>query len=229
MPKIFLKRWQKMIETILSGFFFWFIIVTNIASDRFGYQTFSDLEAEAQLQKINDNPKRFKTGFMLILIEHVGIICLALTLFFAFNSYSIILAVVWTVSRTIEALIQIFYKKSYWRLSNIAQEYSKTGNSEKTLLEDSALNILRTKNAVFTVAQILFSIGTLAYSVLFATSTGVPDIIGWFGIVAGSIYGLGSGIKLVKVNFKVMWSIGGLLILIFELVIGGWLLFSPLI
>jgi hypothetical protein len=218
-----------MIETILSGFFFWFIIVTNIASDRFRYQTFSDLDAEAQLQKINDNPKRFKTGFMLILIEHVGIICLALTLFFAFNSYSIILAVVWTVSRTIEALIQIFYKKSYWRLSSIAQEYSKTGNSEKTLLEDSALDILRTKNAVFTVAQVLFSIGTLAYSVLFAISTGVPDIIGWFGIVAGSIYGLGSGIKLVKVNFKVMWSIGGLLILIFELVIGGWLLFSPLI
>jgi hypothetical protein len=126
-------------------------------------------------------------------------------------------------------LIQIFYKKSYWRLSSIAQEYSKTGNSEKTLLEDSALNILRTKNTVFTVAQVLFSIGTLAYSVLFATSTGVPDIIGWFGIVAGSIYGLGSGIKLVKADFKVMWSIGGLLILIFELVIGGWLLFSPLI
>jgi hypothetical protein len=205
-----------MIETILSGFFFWFIAVTNIASDRFGYQTFSDLDAEAQLQKINDNPKRFKTGFMLILIEHVGIICLTLTLFFAFNSYSIILAVVWAVSRTIEALIQIFYKKSYWQLTSIAQEYT-------------ALTILRTKNTVFTVAQILFSIGTLAYSVLFATSTGVPDIIGWFGIVAGSIYGVGSAIKLVKADFKVLWSIGGLLILIFELVIGGWLLFSPLI
>ena len=218
-----------MIETILSGFFFWFIIVTNIASDRFGYQTFSDLDAEAQLQKINDNPKRFKTGFMLILIEHVGIICLTLTLFFAFNSYSIILAVVWAVSRTIEALIQIFYKKSYWQLHSIAQEYSKAGGSEKTALEDTALNILRTKNTVFTVAQVLFSIGTLAYSVLFATSTGVPDIIGWFGIVAGSIYGFGSAIKLIKTDFKVLWSIGGLLILIFELVIGGWLLFSPLI
>jgi hypothetical protein len=218
-----------MIETILSGFFFWFIIVTNIASDRFGYQTFSDLDPEAQMQKIKDNPKRFKTGFMLILIEHVGIICLALTLFFAFNSYNIILAVVWAVSRTIEALIQIFYKKSYWRLPKIALEYSKASDSEKTVLEHFAVNILRTKNTVFTVAQVLFSIGTIAYSVLFATSTGVPDIIGWFGIIAASIYGLGSGIKLVKADFKVLWSIGGLLILIFEIVIGGWLLFFPLI
>ena len=46
-----------MIELMLSGFFFWFVIVTNIASNRFGYQTFSDLDAEAQLQKINADPK----------------------------------------------------------------------------------------------------------------------------------------------------------------------------
>jgi len=218
-----------MIEIILSGFFFWFIIVTNIASDRFGYQTFSDLDAEAQLQKINADPKRFKTAFTLILIEHISLVCLTLTLFIAFNSYSIILAVVWTVFRTIEGLIQIYYKKSFWGLLSIAEKYSKTSGSEKMALKDSALNILRTKNIVFTSAQVLFSIGTLAYSVLFATSaTGVPDIIGWFGLVAGSIYGLGSAIKLVKSD-KVLWSIGGLLILVFEAVLGGWLLFSPLI
>jgi len=219
-----------MIELMLSGFFFWFIIVTNIAGDRFGYQTFSDLDAEAQLQKINADPKRFKTAFTLILIEHISLVCLALTLFAAFNSYSIILAVVWTVFRTIEGLIQIYYKKSYWELLSIAEKYSKTSGSEKMALKDSALNILRTKNTVFTFAQVLFSVGTLAYSVLFATSaTGVPNIIGWFGLVAGRIYGLGSGIKLVKSNLKVLWSIGGLLILVFEAVLGGWLLFSPLI
>jgi hypothetical protein len=219
-----------MIELMLPGFFFWFIIVTNIASNRFGYQTFSDLDAEAQLQKINADPKRFKTGSVLIVIEQVSLVCLALTLFAAFNSYSIVLAAVWTVSRTIEGLIQIYYKKSYWGLLGIAEKYSKTSGSEKMALKDSALSILRTKNTVFTFAQVLFSVGTVAYSVLFATSTtGVPDIIGWLGIVAGSIYGLGSAIKLVKSNVKVVWSIGGLLILFFEAVLGGWLLFSPLI
>jgi hypothetical protein len=71
----------------------------------------------------------------------------------------------------------------------------------------------------------LFSIGTLAYSILFVTYEVVPAIIGWFGIVACIPYGLGNGIILVKPNFKVLLYIGGLLILLFEIVLGGWLLF----
>jgi len=46
----------------------------------------------------------------------------------------------------------------------------------------------------FTFAQILFSIGTLAYSILFVTYGVVPAIIGWFGIVASILYGFGNGI-----------------------------------
>ena len=57
----------------------------------------------------------------------------------------------------------------------------------------------------------------------------VPTIIGWFGIVVASIpYGFGMGITLVKPNFKVLWNFGGMLILLFE-ILGGWLLFSPII
>jgi hypothetical protein len=41
---------------VLAGFFFWFIIITNLASGRFGYETFSDLDADAKLQKIKSNP-----------------------------------------------------------------------------------------------------------------------------------------------------------------------------
>ena len=69
-----------MIEVVLSGFLFWFIIITNIASGRFGYETFSDLDSEAKLQKINADPKRFKVSAILILIEHISIILLALML-----------------------------------------------------------------------------------------------------------------------------------------------------
>ena len=72
-----------MIDVILSGFLFWFIIATNLASGRFGYETFSDIDAEAELQKINSDPKRFKIGTVLILIEHVSIIALSAMLFIA--------------------------------------------------------------------------------------------------------------------------------------------------
>jgi MFS family permease len=119
-----------MIEIVLSGFLFWFIIVTNIASDRFGYKTFSELESEAKLQKISDNPKKFKISVTLILIEHFSIIALALMLFIAFSQYNILLAVVWTISRIGEGLIQICNKKSYWGLLNTARQYLGTSGAE---------------------------------------------------------------------------------------------------
>jgi hypothetical protein len=218
-----------LIIEMLSGFLFLFIIITNLASGRFGYETFSDLDSDAKLQKINNDPEKFKIGTVLILIEHVSIIALALMLFVAFSPYNILLAVVWTIFRTGEGLIQIYNKKGYWGLLNIARQYSGTSGAEKNALSDLGRRVLKTKNYVFTVAQILFSIGTLTYSILFATYGVVPEIIGWLGIVASIIYGFGSGIVLVKPNFKVLWSFAGLLILIFELVLGGWLLFSPLI
>jgi hypothetical protein len=214
---------------MLSGFLFVFIIITNLASGRFGYETFSDLDPDAKLQKINSDPKQFKIGTVLILIEHFSIIALALMLFIALTPYNLMLAVVWAIARPGEGLIQLYNKKSYWGLLNIARQYSATSGTEKNALIDLGRRILRTKNTGFTFAQILFSIGTLAYSILFAAYDVVPEIIGWFGIVASILYGFGSGIKLVKPIFKTLWSFGGLLILVFELVLGGWLLFSPFI
>jgi hypothetical protein len=218
-----------LIEVVLSGFFFLFIIVTNIASGRFGYETFSELDSDAQLQKIGKNPKKFKMGFAFIFIEHVAIICLAITLFVAFNPTNLMLAVVWVIARTAEALIQIYTKRDYWGLLGLATKYSVSSGAEKKALSDVGLRVLKKKNTVFTFAQILFSVGTLAYSVMFVTSEAVPVAIGWFGVVSSIVYGLGSGVKLLKTEFKALWNVGGLLILIFELILGGWLLFSPLL
>ena len=115
----------------LSGLLFLLIILTNLASNRFGYQTFGDLDKEAKLDMISKDLRKFKISFVLILIEHVFIILLAVTLFFAFNVYNLLLAVVWTISRSIEGLIQIYNKKSYWRLLNIAKKYSIVNDAEK--------------------------------------------------------------------------------------------------
>lgn len=215
------------IAVTLSGFFFLSIIVVlTLASEKFGYRIFSDLDSEAELQKINNDPRRFRTSVVLVLIEHVIIISLAVTLFIAFSSYSMVLAVVWTISRTVEGSIQIYNKRSYWGLLKMARQYSGASGAEKDALLDLVRGILKTKNSIFAFAQVLFSIGTLAYSILFVIYGVVPPIIGWFGIVASIPYGFGNGIMLVKPDFKALWNLGGLLILIYEAVLGGWLLFS---
>jgi hypothetical protein len=214
---------------MLSGFLFLLIIITNIASNRFGYQTFGDLDKEAKLEKIGKDPRRFKISFALILIEHIIIILLAITLFFAFNKYNLILAVFWAISRSVEGLIQIINKKSYWGLVNIAKKFTTANDAEKKSLDDLRLNILKSKMSNFMFAQIFFSIGTLAYSILFVVYGVIPVLIGWFGIVASIIYGLGNGIFFVKPNYKALWNLGGLLILIFEIILGGSLIYYSII
>ena len=220
-----------MIEMMLSGFLFLFIIITLITAERFGYSVISDLDSDTKLQEINKDPKRFKIGTVLALIEHGTIIALAIMLFLAFNTYNMTLAVIWTISRITEGLINFYNGKNYWGLLNVARQYSGSSDAEKKSLSELGRRILKTKNSVFAFAQILFSIGTLSYSILFATSEAVPvpAIIGWFGIVASILYGFGNGIILVKPNKAMKIFRVGLLILIFELVLGGWLLFSPLI
>lgn len=218
-----------IIEKVLSGIFFLLIIITNVASERFGYKTFNDLESEATLQWINEHQNKFKTGVVLILIEHVCIIVLATMLFIAFSQYNMALAVVWTIFRIGEGLIQIYYKKNYWGLLNIARQYSGAIGAERNALIDLGHIILKTKSSSFSFAQLLFSVGTLAYSTLFIIYGVVPALIGWFGIVASSIYGLGNVIFLIKPNFKTLWNIGGLLILLFEIVLGGWLIINTLV
>ena len=110
----------------LSGFFFLFIIITNIVSSFFGYKTFGDVDSDVQLQRINKDPTKFKISVVLILIEHFSIIALAVTLFISFSPSNIILGIVWCISRIGEALIQIYDKKSYWGLLDLAIKYPDT-------------------------------------------------------------------------------------------------------
>ena len=220
-----------MIEMILAGFLFLFIIITLVLAERFSYSVMSDLDSETKLQEINKDPKKFKIGTMLALIEHGTIIALAITLFLAFNSFNITLAVIWTISRITEGLIDFYNEKNYWGLLNIARQYSASSGAEKQSLSELGYSILKTKNRVLAFAQILFSIGTLSYSILFATSEAVlvPTLIGWFGIIASILYGFANGIIIVKPEKARKFFVVGILILIFELILGGWLLISPII
>ena len=109
------------IEIILSGFLFLFILVLQIVMAVFGYilePTTKHYESDAKLQKINDDPKRFKIGIVLALIEHISVITLPIMLFIAFSPYNIILGIIWTVFRITEGSIQVYIEKDYGGLLN---------------------------------------------------------------------------------------------------------------
>ena len=213
------------LEIQLSGFLFLLIIIILILCDILGHGPISDLKSEEKLQKINENPNKFRISFFLLIIEHLTIILLVVMLFIAYGSFNILIGIIWVIFRVGESSIQIYDKRNYWKLLNIAQQYSTGSDVEKNDLISQGYNILERKINIFSFSQILFSIGTIAYSLVFVTYEVVPVIFGWFGIMSSIVYGLGNGINLVKPKFEVLGNIGGLLIFIFELCLGGWLLF----
>ena len=219
------------IETAMSvsGFLFLFILVTFGAGGAFGSSTGFDVDPDDKLQKINKHPNKFKISIVLVLMSAVSVIALGVMLFIAFGSYNRALGVVWTIFRTGEGLVIIYNEINYWGLLNIARQYSVTSGSEKKALSDLTHTILQTRNSRFTFSQLLFGIGTLAYSILFVAYGAVPLIWGWLGLVAGVFFIFANGIKLLKPDFKVLGNVGLFLgwlpALPFEAGFGAWLLF----
>ena len=220
-----------IIEMRISGFLFLLILVLQIAMAVFGYilePTPKHYESDAKLLKFNNYPKKFQVSVVLALIEHFSVITLPIMLFLAFSSYNIILGIVLVIFRVLEGAIQVYIEKDYWGLLDIAKKYSVTSGTEKDSLRDSYRSILQTKSTRFAFAMICWSIGTLAFSILLVTYEVVPLYIGWIGIVSTIPVGIGNVMKLVKPNIKIfelLSSIGGLLPIVFEVLIGGWLLF----
>lgn len=219
-----------MIVIVASGFLFLFILILNLTMGALGYlMEKDDYDVDADLQKINDNPRKFQISIMLALIEHGSVIALAILLFFAFSPYNMLLGIVLVIFRIGEGLIQFSNEPNYWGFLDIARQYSCNICIDKTSLSDSARNLFKTKDTRFKFAMICWSIGSLAFSIVLVTSEVVPVILGWLGLVASILVGFSTGMKLTKPNFKDFTIIGGLLAIVFEVTIGGWLLITPLI
>lgn len=218
-----------IIEMLLSGFLFLFILVLNVVMGAFGYLMEKDnYDSDKDLQKINKNPKKFQKGIILALIEHGCVIALTLLLFITFSSYSLILGIVLAIFRTGEGLIQFYNEPYYWKLIDNAKKYSSASGAEKKSLSDSAHKIFKGKDTRFKYAMICWSIGTLAFSIVLVNLGFIPQFIGWLGIVASILVGVGTAIKLVKPKIKLA-LIGALFAIVFEIIIGGWLIYYSII
>ena len=215
----------------LCGFLFLLIMFLNIPMGVFGKRMveIGNYDSDAWLQNVNKNPNKYKISILLALIEHALVITLTIMLFIVFSSYNIILGIVWVPFRMGEGLVQIYDEKNYWKLLNIAIQHSVTSGVEKKSLSDLSRNILQSIKYRYTFVGLLWAIGTLAFSILLVTYEVVPPIIGWLGIVASISLGFCDGIEIVKPNlkhkFEVLTAIGGLSAIIFEIILGGWLLF----
>ena len=212
----------------ISGFLFLLIIILLFTSDFLGHGVISNLDVEAKLNKINESESKFKISVIILIIENSVIIALSAMLFAAFYHYSLTLGILWVIFRVLESSIQLYDKKNYWGLLKLAKEYAELEGDRKKETVNAGLSILKRKITIFGISQVLFSLGTLAYSLMFVIYRAIPIYFGWVGIATSIVYGGGHIIKLVKPDFEILWKIGALLVFVFEIGVGIYLLFYPL-
>jgi hypothetical protein len=182
---------------------------------------------EKELQTINENPKRFQKGIGLAIIHNILVIILAIMLFIAFSHYSIMLGIIWMVCRIGEGSILSYNDKHYLGFLGLAEKYSCSNDDEKKSIIDLAFNLNNEKRSRFSLAMIFWAIGTLAFSIMLVVYGVVPLFIGAMGIGSSIAVGIGDGIKTVKYDYKpakISSSVGGAVALLFEIIIGVWLI-----
>lgn len=210
----------------ISGFLYLFILGSNAASVGLGNRTDErEKDAVDKLLAINKNPKRFKQSIILALISHSSIIAITVMLYLAFSQYNPILALIGSLFRTGEGLILISSEIQSLSLLNTSKEYVISNDTEKNPLRISTGRYLDKKNFKFVLALNLLSIGHLSYCVLFLTSGAIINPIIFFGFVASILSVIGTSLVLIKPKIDIFYKIGLILLMLYELIFGIWLLF----
>jgi len=206
----------------LCGFFYILILVTNAASVGLGNRT-GETDSTAMFATISENPDRYRMGVIVAIISHLGIVAITATLFIAFSPFNRQLALIGSVSRLGEALAMIYGEVTVLRLIDLAREYA-LANSNRESLRLLGDRILWTKNTGVDLGLLLLSIGAIAYCISFVQSGAVPSMIAWLGLAAGILSAVGILIKFAS-GFSALAVIGMVLMMVFEVTFGGWLLF----
>jgi hypothetical protein len=206
----------------LCGFLYIYILITNATSVGLGNRT-GETDSESKLPEISENPGRYRMGIIIAIASHLGIVAITWTLFRAFSPFNRQLALFGSISRLGEALAMIFGEVTALQLIDLARDYA-LANSDKESLISLGDQVLRTKNIGVDLGLLLLSIGAIAYCFSFVQSGAVPSMIAWLGLTAGVISSIGILVKVAS-GFSVLAVIGMVLMMVFEVSFGGWLLF----
>jgi hypothetical protein len=213
---------KKSIALKLCGFLYIFILITNAASVGLGDKT-GETDSAAMLVTISENPGRYRMGVVVAVASHLGIMAIAGTLFVAFSPLNRPLAVIGSVSRLGEALAMIYGEFTVLGLIDLARDYASAYSNKESLLLLGG-QILQIKNTGVDWGLLLLSVGVIAYGISFVRSRAVPSKIAWLGLAAGIISAIGISIKFAS-GFSALAVIGMVLMMVFEVTFGGWLLF----
>ena len=155
------------------------------------------------------------------MISHVSIIALAGLLYIAFSPYNQTLALLGTLFRVAEGTIIAFTEASNLVLLDVSQRSASATDAPAVALESMGRTIISMGEWGYKIGLTFLVIGSLMYAILFVTSGAVPLAIGWFGVIASILAGVGILLNLINPNLSM---VGFLVMIPYEIVLGFWLL-----
>ena len=229
--KILEKGGKFMFETPnmerLTGFLFLFVLATSALSAGLIVRPDTDPDETANtLNNIAKNHDMYLIGVILDLISHIAIVALACALYLTFSPKNRSLALLGTLWRVVEGGILAFNEINNGVLLAIAQDYIAAEGAEALPLLTMGRTIILMEYWGFMIGLTFFALGSLAYSILFVSSKAIPLPLGYLGVVASILNVSCILLSLVIPSLIFIYTIGFFLIILFELILGFWLLFS---
>jgi len=218
-----MKMISQTLALRLCGALYLFILITNAAGVALGNKA-DEVDSEAKLLSINENPDKFRYSLIISLVSHVGILLISGLLYVAFSPFNRTMALIGTLFRLGEGFVMINNEFQLFSLFGIAKNYLLQSSDKKGLIEMVDL-LLQAKSTGFLVGLFLLAVGALAYGVLFVSNGVIPMRLAWLGLAASVLSIVGILIRLRAPSSSIVYAIGLLSMMIFELSFGGWLLF----
>ena len=168
--------------SIIVGILFIIATVINIIGTRF---IDSVLSSSNWLGMISTGAAQIKIGSFLVFLSALASVSIAICLYPILKKYNPYLALTAVIFRTIESVFYIVSAVGSLSLIVLGQEYLKAGSPNNSYFQTLGNYILTACDVSgFIFAVIAFSLGCLAYYVIFYQSKLVPRWLSVWGILS---------------------------------------------
>jgi Domain of unknown function (DUF4386) len=209
----------------LAGFLYLTIIVTSILSlFLVEARLVVDGDWATTTQRIAANQTLFRAGLVYDMVMFASVIALAWALFVILRGVDrnrALLALLWRMAEAVVGAVTVLLGVLVVLL--VGSQDARAGLDPEQL--HALVEVLLTARAIgFDVVVFFLSLGTIVYCRLLYRSRYVPRVLAGLGIVAFVIMLVGTVMSLVLPQYKDLTMVGWAPGIVFEVVIGVWLL-----
>jgi len=201
-----------------AGIAYFVIIITSVLSISLGpYRLRVEGDVALTIENIASNQFLFRIGIVYEILMYTGVILLSVALYHLLKGINQPKALTALLCRFGEAMMGMLTV-----VGSILTLYMLKGNIAAEALQDTVLLIFEIQDALMSILMVFIGVGSIIFLHLFYQSRYIPRWLSVFGIVAFSFVALES--LVILLHPMQPWSFPGLAAILFEIVIGLWLM-----